>query len=214
MPYSASPYFKSCQSYVPFYYVFLHRRVMSLFIMYFYIVELCPFVASISINRNYSAILVTLQIANNVSCRLARMAEQLRLVFLYDTSNGIQSNLSNPTHQGTREICRIVQNVGILMFYLGQQKYFRTTNFCRMSQEYVMMSENLGAGLQKFHCIRRFMSLGYVKKHFSCVQTLFLHHSETIHNNIISQLNLLTKGTIPTQNVNLTIGKICDNHLS
>ena len=30
----------------------------------------------------------------------------------------IQWNLSNPTHQGIREMCRIVQDVGILKFYL------------------------------------------------------------------------------------------------
>ena len=30
----------------------------------------------------------------------------------------IQWNLSNPTHQGTREMCQIVQDVGILRFYL------------------------------------------------------------------------------------------------
>jgi hypothetical protein len=29
----------------------------------------------------------------------------------------IQWNLSNPTHQGTREMCRIVQDVGILQVY-------------------------------------------------------------------------------------------------
>ena len=29
----------------------------------------------------------------------------------------VQLNLSNPTHQGTGKICRIVQDVGILRFY-------------------------------------------------------------------------------------------------
>ena len=29
----------------------------------------------------------------------------------------IEWNLFNPTHQGTREMCRIVQDVGILRFY-------------------------------------------------------------------------------------------------
>ena len=28
-------------------------------------------------------------------------------------------NLSNPTHQGTREMCLIVQDVGILRFYFS-----------------------------------------------------------------------------------------------
>ena len=32
-------------------------------------------------------------------------------------STHIQWNQSNPTHQGTREMCRIVQDVGILRFY-------------------------------------------------------------------------------------------------
>ena len=31
----------------------------------------------------------------------------------------IQWNLSNPTHQGTREMCRIVQDVGILGFHFS-----------------------------------------------------------------------------------------------
>ena len=31
----------------------------------------------------------------------------------------IHWNLSNPTHQGTREMCRIVQDVGILRFYFS-----------------------------------------------------------------------------------------------
>jgi hypothetical protein len=30
----------------------------------------------------------------------------------------LQFNLSNPTHQGTNEVCRIVQGVGKLRFYL------------------------------------------------------------------------------------------------
>jgi hypothetical protein len=29
-----------------------------------------------------------------------------------------QWNLSNPTHQGTREMCQIVQDIRILRFYL------------------------------------------------------------------------------------------------
>jgi hypothetical protein len=47
----------------------------------------------------------------------------------------IQWNLSNPTHQGTKEICQNVQDVGILRFYFSWQKYFGTINFCRMSQD-------------------------------------------------------------------------------
>jgi len=34
-----------------------------------------------------------------------------------DTYTYVQWNLSNPTHQGTGEMCRIVQDVGILVFY-------------------------------------------------------------------------------------------------
>ena len=41
----------------------------------------------------------------------------------------MQGNLSNPSHQGIREMCRIIQDVRILMFY------FRTINFCQMSQD-------------------------------------------------------------------------------
>ena len=47
----------------------------------------------------------------------------------------IQWNLSNPTHQETNEMCRIVQDVGILRFYFSKQKYFGTINFCQMSQD-------------------------------------------------------------------------------
>ena len=47
----------------------------------------------------------------------------------------LPSNLSNLTHQKTKEMCRIVQDVGILRFYLSQQKCFRTINFCRMSKD-------------------------------------------------------------------------------
>jgi hypothetical protein len=31
----------------------------------------------------------------------------------------IQWNMSNPAHQGTREMCDIVQDVGILRFYFS-----------------------------------------------------------------------------------------------
>ena len=46
-------------------------------------------------------------------------------------------NLSNLTHQaqGTREMCRIIQDVGILRFYFSYQKYFGIINFYRMSQD-------------------------------------------------------------------------------
>ena len=48
----------------------------------------------------------------------------------------IQWNLSNPTHEGTEEMCRIVQDVGMLRFILVR-----------------FMLENSGVGLLKFHCI-------------------------------------------------------------
>ena len=35
----------------------------------------------------------------------------------------VQWNLSNPTHQGTREMHRIVQDVRILRFYLSEHKF-------------------------------------------------------------------------------------------
>jgi hypothetical protein len=57
----------------------------------------------------------------------------------------VQWNLSNPTHQGTSEMCWHVQNVGILRFYfrnnLGQSIFVR----CHR------MSANPGVGLHKFH---------------------------------------------------------------
>jgi hypothetical protein len=39
--------------------------------------------------------------------------------------NNIQWNLSNLTHQGTREICRIVQDFGILNFLHAVPKFSR-----------------------------------------------------------------------------------------
>ena len=43
--------------------------------------------------------------------------------------------LSNQTHQGSMEMCWILQDVGILRFYFSKQKYFGTMNFCWMSQD-------------------------------------------------------------------------------
>jgi hypothetical protein len=43
-------------------------------------------------------------------------------------------NLSNPTHQGTREMCRIVQDVGILNF-IYVNRTTETINCCQMSQD-------------------------------------------------------------------------------
>jgi hypothetical protein len=40
----------------------------------------------------------------------------------------IQWNLSNLTHQRTKEMCQIVQDVGILRFYYSSQKYFGIIN--------------------------------------------------------------------------------------
>jgi hypothetical protein len=45
------------------------------------------------------------------------------------TRKGVRS------HQGTRELCWIVQDVRILRFYSSSHKYFRTINFCRMTQD-------------------------------------------------------------------------------
>jgi hypothetical protein len=36
----------------------------------------------------------------------------------------VQWHLSTPTYQGTREMCRIVQDVGILRFHLGSRQTF------------------------------------------------------------------------------------------
>ena len=50
-------------------------------------------------------------------------------------SFSVQWNMSNPTHQGTREKCRTVQDVEILWFYFSSQKYFGTIIFYPMSQD-------------------------------------------------------------------------------
>ena len=60
----------------------------------------------------------------------------------------IQWNLSNPTHQGTREMCRTVQDVGILRFILVNRNTLGPLIFVRCHR----MSENSGVGLHKFHC--------------------------------------------------------------
>ena len=57
----------------------------------------------------------------------------------------VQWNLSNPTHQGTREMCQNVQGEGILRFYFSEQIYFRTINFVRCHR----MSVNSCDGLHK-----------------------------------------------------------------
>ena len=60
-----------------------------------------------------------------------------------------QWNLSNPTHQGTREMCQIVQDVRILRFYLLSRNTLGPYIFVWCHR----MSENSGVGLHKFHCI-------------------------------------------------------------
>jgi hypothetical protein len=45
----------------------------------------------------------------------------------------LQWNLSNPTHQGTRKMCQIVQDVGILRIYFREQKYIFVAG-CRKTQ--------------------------------------------------------------------------------
>jgi hypothetical protein len=58
----------------------------------------------------------------------------------------IQYNLSNPTHEGTREICRIVQDVGKLVFFyfkeilcfitiVGQTQYKRNPHSFRFGNK-------------------------------------------------------------------------------
>jgi hypothetical protein len=42
----------------------------------------------------------------------------LELYYNRVSNRRVQCNLSNPTHQVTREMCRIVQDVGLLRFYL------------------------------------------------------------------------------------------------
>jgi hypothetical protein len=58
--------------------------------------------------------IVVLQIKNSMTetpTNTDIISSDLEIIFF------IQWNLSNPTHQGTREMCRIVQDVGILQVY-------------------------------------------------------------------------------------------------
>ena len=64
----------------------------------------------------------------------------------------MQLNLSNPTHQGTRKICRIV-----ILYRMSEYSGFILANRNTLGQ-YIfvgchMMSEDLGVGLLKLHCI-------------------------------------------------------------
>jgi hypothetical protein len=54
----------------------------------------------------------------------------------------INKNESNLTHQGTMEMWRILQDVGILRFYFSQQKYFGTIDFCRMSEDVGLLRDH------------------------------------------------------------------------
>ena len=65
--------------------------------------------------------------------------------------------LSNPTPQGTREMCRIIQDGRILGFHFSLQKYFGTINFFRMSQD---VGENLGVGFAQvplYNVLQKFL---------------------------------------------------------
>ena len=58
--------------------------------------------------------IVVLQIKNSMTetpTNTDIISSDLEIIFF------IQWNLSNPTHQGTREMCQIVQDVGILQVY-------------------------------------------------------------------------------------------------
>jgi hypothetical protein len=65
------------------------------------------------------------------------------LFVFFESQRFVQWNLSNPTHKGTREMCQIVQDVGILWFYFSKQKYCRTINFCRKTQVYDCTSSTI-----------------------------------------------------------------------
>ena len=82
----------------------------------------------------------------------------------------IQWNLSNPTHQGTRKMCQIVQDVRtcLIRHTKGPGKCVRLYRMSEYSdfilinrntlRPYIfvgchMMSENSGVGLRMFHCI-------------------------------------------------------------
>jgi hypothetical protein len=48
----------------------------------------------------------------------------------------IQWSMSNPTYKGTREMCRIVQDVGILRFYFRINEKYTKTN-----SKYILMTK-------------------------------------------------------------------------
>jgi hypothetical protein len=61
----------------------------------------------------------------------------------------VQWNLSNLTQHSTREMCQIVQDVGILGFILFNRNTLEPEMFVGCHR----MSEHSGIGLHMFHCI-------------------------------------------------------------
>ena len=92
-----------------------------------------------------------------------------------------QQNLSNLTHQGTRKMCRIVQDVVILRFYIRNQPFnyvfFLFRNF---------FSDNTRVGIFIFFCRakRNFffqnLTLGYMTKTLNQIIFFFLHQNQNI----------------------------------
>ena len=89
--------------------------------------------------------------------------------------------LSNSTHQGTRKMCRIVQDVVILRFYIRNQPFnyvfFLFRNF---------FSDNTRVGIFIFFCRakRNFffqnLTLGYMTKTLNQIIFFFLHQNQNI----------------------------------
>ena len=75
-------------------------------------------------------------------------SKTLPKAFITINSKKIQWNLFNLTHQGTREMCRIVHNIGILRFISVNRNTLGPYIFVGCHR----MSENSGVGLHKFHC--------------------------------------------------------------
>jgi len=75
----------------------------------------------------------------------------------------IKWNLSNPTHQGTRETCWIVQDVKVLRFNLVNWNLLEPI----ISVWGHRMSVNSGVGLHKFHCTNYVKN--YPSNHFCVV---------------------------------------------
>ena len=89
----------------------------------------------------------------------------------------LQWNLSNPTHQDTKEMCRIVQDVGIYRFKLVNSNTLESWIFVGCHR----ISENSGVGLHKFHYINilnEFSKISGLKLNLNKSELIPLGHSK------------------------------------